>query len=135
MPSIKQIQHQQTHTKRVNRMEGLTLNRQHNEPLRGNFQNWVNYIYFYAIAMCLLFYFSVHRSFAFFKMCLRASVNLHDRLFCRITRASIGFFQCIPSGRILNRFARDIGIIDIQLPIAMYDCALVSMLDAIKSFN
>lgn len=98
--------------------------------MHSNYDNWVkreNYIYFYAIAMCFVFYFVVHRSFAFFKMCLRASVNLHDKLFCNITRATIGFFQANPSGRILNRFSKDIGAIDTLLPVAMVDCIMVRL--------
>lgn len=38
------------------------------------------------------------RSITFFKVCMRASVNLHDSMFRSITRASMYFFNTNPSG-------------------------------------
>lgn len=85
----------------------------------------------YAVAMLFMFALSLGRSFLFFYICLRATVRLHDRLFRGITRATMYFFNTNPSGRILNRFSRDIGCIDTFLPFAMMDCILVSMCKAI----
>ncbi|XP_050086989.1 ATP-binding cassette sub-family C member 4-like isoform X2 [Anopheles aquasalis] len=82
------------------------------------------YIVMYAIAMLFMFVLSLSRSFLFFYVCLRATVRLHDRLFRGITRATMYFFNMNPSGRILNRFSRDIGCIDTFLPFAMMDCIL-----------
>lgn len=63
----------------------------------------------------------VCRSFSSFRMCLRISINLHDMIFRGITRAKMTFFHNNPSGRILNRFARDINNIDSLLPSIMID--------------
>ncbi|XP_040165805.1 multidrug resistance-associated protein 4-like [Anopheles arabiensis] len=82
------------------------------------------YILMYAVAMLFMFALSLSRSFLFFYICLRATVRLHDRLFRGITRATMYFFNTNPSGRILNRFSRDIGCIDTFLPFAMMDCIL-----------
>ncbi|XP_058060768.1 uncharacterized protein LOC131211356 [Anopheles bellator] len=82
------------------------------------------YILTYGIAMLLMFGLSLSRSFLFFYVCLRATIRLHDRLFRGITRATMYFFNTNPSGRILNRFSRDIGCIDTFLPFAMMDCIL-----------
>ncbi|KAL1426473.1 hypothetical protein MTO96_018304 [Rhipicephalus appendiculatus] len=49
-------------------------------------------------------------------MCMRASVNLHNRMFSCIIRAPIRFFDTNPIGRIQNRFAKDLGTIDDLLP-------------------
>ncbi|KAJ6216249.1 hypothetical protein RDWZM_007406 [Blomia tropicalis] len=65
------------------------------------------------------------RSATFFTMCIYASVNLHNRIFYCLMRAPISFFDANPTGRILNRFTKDIGIIDEQLPLAAYDLNLV----------
>lgn len=68
----------------------------------------------------------VFRSFAFFRMCLRISINMHDSLFRGITGARMIFFNNNPSGRILNRFSKDIGNVDALLPAVMLDVIDVS---------
>ncbi|XP_055536617.1 probable multidrug resistance-associated protein lethal(2)03659 isoform X2 [Wyeomyia smithii] len=82
------------------------------------------YLMIYSGAMAVMLCLSLNRSFSFFYLCLRASIRLHDQLFRGITRATMYFFNTNPSGRILNRFSRDIGCIDIFLPSAMMDCIL-----------
>lgn len=83
-------------------------------------------IYIYSGTIAVLLVLTLTRSFSFFKMCLKASITLHDKLFRGIIRAKMYFYNNNPSGRILNRFSKDIGSIDVQLPIAMMDCILVS---------
>lgn len=75
--------------------------------------------------MLFVLYLVFHRSFQFFSMCVRASVRLHDKLFRGITRATMYFFNTNPSGRILNRFSKDIGSIDTTLAVALMDTILV----------
>lgn len=67
------------------------------------------------------------RSITFFKVCMRASVNLHDSMFRSITRATMYFFNTNSSGRILNRFSKDMGAIDELLPAAMIDCLQIGL--------
>lgn len=83
-------------------------------------------ILIYSIAVVVVLGLTLTRSFSFFQMCLRASITLHDKLFRGIIRAKMYFYNNNPSGRILNRFSKDIGSIDVQLPIAMMDCLVVS---------
>ncbi|XP_075538961.1 ATP-binding cassette subfamily C member 4-like isoform X1 [Dermacentor variabilis] len=70
----------------------------------------------YAIIIGGLILSSMVRTVAFFVMCMRASVNLHNRMFRCIIRAPILFFDTNPIGRIQNRFAKDLGTIDDLLP-------------------
>ncbi|XP_037509647.1 ATP-binding cassette subfamily C member 4 isoform X1 [Rhipicephalus sanguineus] len=70
----------------------------------------------YAIIIGGLLLSSMARTVAFFVMCMRASVNLHNRMFNCIIRAPIRFFDINPIGRIQNRFAKDLGTIDDLLP-------------------
>lgn len=44
--------------------------------------------------------------------CLRGSQLLHNRMLQRVLRAPISWFNVTPSGRIINRFAKDIDTID-----------------------
>lgn len=84
------------------------------------------YLIVYAVIMALGTAIFIYRSFGFFHLCLRTSVNLHDKLFRGIARAQMVFFNTNPSGRILNRFARDIGNVDFILPTTLLDCIDVS---------
>lgn len=86
-----------------------------------------DYVRFYTIGIVVVVVLVFNRTFAFFQMCLLASRNLHDRQFRGITRAWMSFFNENPSGRILNRFSKDIDNIDTHLPFAMIDCLLVSV--------
>lgn len=66
-------------------------------------------VLFYSIQMGLLFSLSLLRTVLFFVMCMKASVRLHDRLFERVIRAPVSFFDQNPVGILLNRVSRDLG--------------------------
>jgi len=61
------------------------------------------------------------RAITSFILLLRASNRLHTNLMNAVMRAKIEFFDCNPSGRILNRFAADTGICDEVLPLTIFD--------------
>uniref|UniRef100_A0A1B0DCY7 Uncharacterized protein n=1 Tax=Phlebotomus papatasi TaxID=29031 RepID=A0A1B0DCY7_PHLPP len=75
----------------------------------------------YGVLMAILTYLVIQRNFVFFRMCLMASIRLHDRLFRGITRSRMSFYHTNSSGRILNRFSKDIGNVDKDLPISLID--------------
>merc|ERR1719262_1907283 len=47
--------------------------------------------------------------------CLKASGNVHRDSLVRVLKAPMGWFESIPSGRILTRFSSDLTVVDIQL--------------------
>ena len=47
---------------------------------------------------------------------INSSKNLHNTMLSVVLRAPVLFFDTNPAGRILNRFSRDIGILDELLP-------------------
>lgn len=68
------------------------------------------------------------RVFLFFLASLSASQQLHNKMVEALLYANLLFFDTIPTGRILNRFSRDIGSMDEQLPefsISCIQCTLV----------
>lgn len=67
------------------------------------------------------------RCYLFFKLCMRSSKLLHDKMFASILRAPMRFFDLNPSGRILNRFSKDMGAIDEVLPRMMMDAIQISL--------
>lgn len=70
---------------------------------------------------------TIFRGFLFFKVCMHASKILHDRMFYSILHAVMKFFDSNPSGRILNRFSKDMGAIDEFLPKAMMDFIQIAL--------
>ena len=71
-------------------------------------------IYGCLIIACMLI--TILRSIMFVKSCMASSINLHNTMFSSILRGAMRFFDTNPSGRILNRFSKDIGAIDELLP-------------------
>lgn len=84
-------------------------------------------IYIYSGLTVLTIVITVVRSFSFFSMCMRSSKRLHDRMFRAISRATMRFFNTNSSGRVLNRFSKDMGAIDEMLPIALIDCVQIGL--------
>lgn len=83
------------------------------------------YMYIYTAVVSSIFLVGIVRSFAFYQVCLRASQRLHDLVFGSLIRATMRFFDTNPSGRILNRFSKDLGAIDELLPKATLDAAQI----------
>lgn len=71
--------------------------------------------------LMLTTFFTILRSFEFHTYCLKASSRLHNLMFDRIVYSKMSFFHKNPSGRILNRFSQDIGIMDEILPTTIMD--------------
>lgn len=56
------------------------------------------------------------RTFAFFGFSLIVAKKMHFEMLNCVIQAKIRFFDLNPIGRIMNRFSKDIGIIDEDLP-------------------
>lgn len=59
------------------------------------------------------------RGAALFNMCIRTSRALHLQMLDGLLATPMRFFDTNPSGRILNRFSKDLGTVDETLPYAM----------------
>ncbi|CAG9577085.1 unnamed protein product [Danaus chrysippus] len=79
-------------------------------------------IYIYAALIVVSMFLTWNKLLVFYNTCIKASVVLHDTMFRGVTNAPMWFFHHNPSGRILNRFSKDMGQIDTLLPVALVDC-------------
>ncbi|KAL0104962.1 hypothetical protein PUN28_016536 [Cardiocondyla obscurior] len=81
------------------------------------------YIYTFCIIACTIT--TLIRSFLFMQICMNSSYNLHNTMFSNLLRARMSFFHTNPSGRILNRFSKDMGTMDELLPKSMLEALQV----------
>ena len=70
----------------------------------------------YAGFTSAAFIFAIIRACTFFYISLRSAEKLHNKMVTNILQAPVCFFDTNPTGRILNRFSKDIGAIDELLP-------------------
>lgn len=85
-------------------------------------------VYIYGGLIIALFITALLRSVLFYKLAMISSQKLHNMMFHSIIGTTMRFFDTNPSGRILNRFSKDMGSIDELLPKAILDAAQVSII-------
>ncbi|XP_022919143.2 probable multidrug resistance-associated protein lethal(2)03659 [Onthophagus taurus] len=85
-------------------------------------------IYVYSILIIALIILAVWHCLYFFLFLMKASIKIHDTTFVKVSQAVMKFFNTNSSGRILNRFARDLGIIDEYIPLVLFDVLEVALL-------
>lgn len=93
------------------------------------------YIRTYCALMVAASIATIYRTFEFFALCLSASIALHNNLFTSILRAKTKFFDSNPSGRILNRFSKDLLNIESKLAQALIEFIIVSVNRCVNSIN
>ncbi|KAJ3199320.1 Multidrug resistance-associated protein 1 [Entophlyctis luteolus] len=70
------------------------------------------------------FYFGVYSAIMIVVADLRAATVLHDRILQSVMRAPMSFFDSTPTGRILNRFSKDVDTLCDSLPVSFSDALL-----------
>lgn len=78
-------------------------------------------IYTYAGIILVLILFAVIHCIYYFIFLMKASIRLHDYTFTKVSQAVMRFFNTNSSGRILNRFSKDLGIVDEYIPLILFD--------------
>src|SRR5688500_9950181 len=66
---------------------------------------------------------------------LRAASVLHSEMLARILCAPASFFDTTPTGRIVNRFSKDVDTCDMTLPQGVRDFIIVFLRVSITSKN
>ncbi|CAG9859551.1 unnamed protein product [Phyllotreta striolata] len=85
-------------------------------------------LYIYSGGLVCLWCVAFSRSMLFYKLAMRSSQKLHDIMFKSVLAAPMRFFDTNPSGRILNRFSKDIGSVDEWLPKAILDSGQILLI-------
>lgn len=90
-------------------------------------------LYIQGSLVAVLFLVGLCRSFSFYSLCIKASERLHSTMFNGVVSTTMRFFDTNPSGRILNRFSKDMGAVDEWLPKVMLDAGqiVLSVLGAV----
>lgn len=87
----------------------------------------LQYLYIYTALIIVVLYLVFQRALALFCFCLKASKRIHEKLFDGVTSAKMYFFNTNSSGRVINRFSKDVNDIDYYLPTVLYDSILVGL--------
>ncbi|KAM6159981.1 ATP-binding cassette sub-family C member 12 isoform 1-T1 [Erethizon dorsatum] len=74
------------------------------------------YQWVYVASMVSMLVFGIIKGFIFTKTMLMASSSLHDRVFDKILKSPMSFFDTTPTGRLMNRFSKDMDELDVRLP-------------------
>ncbi|CAG9839261.1 unnamed protein product [Diabrotica balteata] len=74
------------------------------------------FIFIYSGLLALTVILVTWRNIIFVQVYMKSAKALHNNMFKHILRAPMRFFDTNPSGRILNRFSKDMGTVDELLP-------------------
>ncbi|XP_050516933.1 probable multidrug resistance-associated protein lethal(2)03659 [Diabrotica virgifera virgifera] len=83
-------------------------------------------IYFSALNILMVVIMNI-RSSSFYAWSITASTKMHNTMFENIVYSPMRFFTINPSGRILNRFSKDIGALDEVLPMTFMDTVQIGL--------
>lgn len=106
----------QTFSKAASIMSNLTLN---DQPWYMTYSS-NSYLIFYAAILAFCLVSTMTRSILYYKFVMKCAVSLHAMLYQGVTSTYMKFFDQNPSGRILNRFSKDIGTVDEVLPMMLF---------------
>lgn len=78
------------------------------------------YLLVFGILVFLCIIIGFYRALAWFRFSIKAASRLHERCFWAVLHSPLSFFIANPTGRILNRFAKDQNQVDESLPITFF---------------
>nr|CAD7419151.1 unnamed protein product [Timema poppensis] len=79
----------------------------------------------FAFLLHSLYVLVVLKTVVFVKVVTKCNENLHNKMFKSVLHTKLRFFDVNSSGRILNRFSKDVGAMDEQLLKMMFDSSTV----------
>lgn len=79
------------------------------------------YLYVYIVLTLIVFLANLAKAVTFFHYCLRICTRVHKLMLSSVIRTQPSFFEKNPSGRIMNRFTKDMAVIDEQIPFLFFN--------------
>ncbi|XP_031633880.1 probable multidrug resistance-associated protein lethal(2)03659 [Contarinia nasturtii] len=79
------------------------------------------YVYVYALLSIIVLYLVFQRAIILYMFCLKASRRIHEKMLNGVIQAQMYFFNVNSSGRIINRFSKDLYDIDYYIATTLYD--------------
>ncbi|XP_075262866.1 ATP-binding cassette subfamily C member 4-like isoform X2 [Convolutriloba macropyga] len=89
-------------------------------PLGAEREDW-EYMRIYITLVGVFVFLNIVSSATFCVILAKASQRIHDFMFTRMLKVVTKFFDDHPSGQILNKFSKDVGIVDIDLNRSFFD--------------
>lgn len=83
-------------------------------------------VLYYSLLITSSTVLTLAQSFVLFYFTTKASIQLHKTTFSKVIVAPMDFFDLHLSGNVLNRFSKDIGLIDEMLPFIMFEVLRVT---------
>lgn len=71
-----------------------------------------NNLYYSSIILGVILLLDTARQIMYYANICLCSINLHNEMFKKVLRTNMRFFNLYPKGRILNRFSKDLGLVD-----------------------
>jgi ABC-type multidrug transport system fused ATPase/permease subunit len=84
-------------------------------------------LYLLAAMIILTTVFNLGRTFGFYTVMRRASINIHKHMITNVMNATMQFFDSNFIGNILNRFSKDLTVIDEHLPFIFHQVFRVTL--------
>ncbi|KAF5273654.1 hypothetical protein FQR65_LT04654 [Abscondita terminalis] len=88
--------------------------REHSSPNDENVRTMKMYVYCTITLTAIVL--GVLRVVTYVNVSMRSSISIHKNMFSKLIRAPLRFFTINSSGRVLNRFSKDLSIVDDALP-------------------
>ena len=88
--------------------------------------NSITNIMIFAGQIIVIVILTGYRNILHFFICLKSAENLHNKMFSKLLNTHSKFFDVHPSGRVLNRFSKDMGAVDELLPFCLFDTCVTS---------
>ena len=86
------------------------------------------YIYEYLVLLGILYFTCYLRTFPFMMKFLDCNVELHNSALKSLALTPSVYFDKNPTGRIINRFSKDVGVVDGSLQFYLYDTISFSLI-------